>query len=264
MTQPFQLQRPQIVDSRGVPIRGAKAFFYDADTGIRKRAFRNAEKTEDHPWPVVADSAGRFPMIYLADGLYKVVAEDEFGRQIYSDPKAVIGAGASAAISADFRLQVIQRFQSAILTADDANTIQDVTADGYPVTMLIGSATDVGNGKIIGVRKAGGDSAVIAKTSDGSKINGFEQISLVDQYQYILLVSDGGSWLGLTINQAAQISFSPTGLITATDVQSAIAQIDARVTDIPIALYDAYDQLAARVLAIENSSGANAQQLFTS
>jgi hypothetical protein len=251
MGAPFQLQRPQIVDSRGVPVRGAKASFYNADTGIRRRAFRNAEMTEEHVWPVVADSAGRFPMVYLADGIYKVVIEDDLGRSVYSDPKVVIGNGSAVSLPADFRITTVGRFQSAYLTADDANTLQNVTANGYPVTMLLPSAELVGNGKSIIVRKAGGDANVSAKTADGTKVNGVDQVTLTDQYQYIWLISDGGVWIGLTINQAAQVSFKPVGNITATDVQSAIAQIALQGSSELIAVNNAYDQLAARLQALE-------------
>jgi hypothetical protein len=263
MSAPFQLQRPQIVDSRGVPVRGAKASFYDADTGIRRRAFRNAEMTEEHVWPVVADSAGRFPMVYLADGIYKVVIEDDLGRSVYSDPNVVIGNGSAVSLPADFRITTVGRFQSAYLTADDANTLQNVTANGYPVTMLLPSAELVGNGKSIIVRKAGGDANVAAKTADGSKINGVEEIRLTDQHQYIWLTSDGGAWIGLTINQAAQVSFKPGGSITAIDVQSAILQVDSRFTSATEAVNNAYEQISLRVAHLENVSLDAAQQLFS-
>lgn len=74
------------VNGSGRPYAGARAFFYRAGTASPQAVFANSGRTSQHPHPVVADSAGRFPAIYLApDNPYRCVLQDSSGNTLADD-----------------------------------------------------------------------------------------------------------------------------------------------------------------------------------
>lgn len=77
------------LDSIGVSISGAKLNFYQAGTTTRLDTFSDNALTSAHANPVVADSAGRFPDIFLQAQNYKVVFTDAVDVTIWTaDPVA--------------------------------------------------------------------------------------------------------------------------------------------------------------------------------
>jgi microcystin-dependent protein len=83
MSSHFTLPRQQIVDTIGRPIAGAKAYFYSPGTLTSKQVYSDAALTAPHSTPVVADSYGRFPVIYYGSGQYKVAIYDASDVSIY-------------------------------------------------------------------------------------------------------------------------------------------------------------------------------------
>lgn len=64
----------------GVPASGEKLFFYLTGGTTATPSYSNSLLTIPHPSPVVADSAGRFPAIFLNDAItYRVVQETSAG-----------------------------------------------------------------------------------------------------------------------------------------------------------------------------------------
>jgi hypothetical protein len=72
MAQLFWLSGQQLLDGNGKPYAAAKAFFYDTGTTTPKATYSDAGLTAINANPVVADSEGHFPDIYLVAGRYKV------------------------------------------------------------------------------------------------------------------------------------------------------------------------------------------------
>lgn len=74
MAARFVLPREQVFDANGHPLAGAKLYFYTTGTTTPLNTYSDAALTTPNANPVVADSAGLFPDIYMATGsTYKAV-----------------------------------------------------------------------------------------------------------------------------------------------------------------------------------------------
>lgn len=85
----FVMPFASVFDALGAPMPGARLFFYASGTTTAQATYSNAARTIANPSPVVADAAGRFPNIWLADSLYKVELQSAAGVVIWTaDPVA--------------------------------------------------------------------------------------------------------------------------------------------------------------------------------
>lgn len=91
MAQLFWLSGQTLVDGTGTPYALAKANFYVTGTTTRLATYTSAGLSVSNDNPVVADSDGRFPPIYLAAARYKVVLTDDNDVQIGDDLDPVDG-----------------------------------------------------------------------------------------------------------------------------------------------------------------------------
>lgn len=76
----------QALDSNGNPISGAKLNTYETDLSTPKQTFTTAALSVANANPVVADSAGRFPPIYLSTGAYGMIMTDASDNTIETIP----------------------------------------------------------------------------------------------------------------------------------------------------------------------------------
>ena len=84
-----------IVNAVGAPISGAKAYFYNTGTDDLVNTYTTVQRTVANTNPVIADSAGRFPAIYLdPDITYRLKVFDANDVLLVDrDPIAVAGDG---------------------------------------------------------------------------------------------------------------------------------------------------------------------------
>jgi len=85
---PFVFPDVQTVDAAGVPIAGARLFFYATGTSTPQPAYADAALTTPLLQPLIADERGAFGPVYLNSALaYKIVEQDADGAQIWTiDP----------------------------------------------------------------------------------------------------------------------------------------------------------------------------------
>lgn len=81
----FALPFAQPVNANGVPLAGAKLYFYASGTSTPLDTYSDSGRTTPNANPVVADSAGRFPPIFLSSAAYKVVLKTAAGVTIRTD-----------------------------------------------------------------------------------------------------------------------------------------------------------------------------------
>lgn len=62
---------------------GAKAWFFDGTTDAPFTTYKDAAHANPHPHPVVANSSGLFPTVYMTYGTYRVRVETAAGELIY-------------------------------------------------------------------------------------------------------------------------------------------------------------------------------------
>ena len=83
MARLFFMPQAVRVDSAGTPYPGAKANFYLTSTTTPVNTYQDDALTTPHANPVVADSAGQFPPIYLTPGTtYRCIVTDSADVQI--------------------------------------------------------------------------------------------------------------------------------------------------------------------------------------
>lgn len=112
-----------IVDSVGAPISGAKAYFYLTGTTTLVNTYTTVGRTVANTNPVIADSAGRFPPIYLdPDITYRMQLKDASDILI-ADRDPIAGEGG----------EVFQYVHRTIATAGQ-------TAFTLPITYTVGAS----------------------------------------------------------------------------------------------------------------------------
>lgn len=76
----FRGPKHQTLDESGRPLAGARLIFSITETETPARTYADAELTVPHPNPLVADSGGFFPPVYLDDDItYRVRLTDRRG-----------------------------------------------------------------------------------------------------------------------------------------------------------------------------------------
>jgi hypothetical protein len=81
----YNLSRSQQIDGNSKVIGGALLYIYAAGTTTPSDTFTDFLLTQINPWPVEADSAGRFPAIWVADGAYRARMTDSNAILIFDD-----------------------------------------------------------------------------------------------------------------------------------------------------------------------------------
>jgi microcystin-dependent protein len=77
--------RSIIIGDDGKPAAGARLFFFDANTTTPQVTYTDVTLATPHTHPVVADSKGRVPRIFLLEGRYRVRVEQANGVLLYDD-----------------------------------------------------------------------------------------------------------------------------------------------------------------------------------
>lgn len=75
----WQAAPTPFLDPTGTPYAGARAFFFDANTTTPRVVYRDSGMNIAHDHPVVANSGGMFPAIFLPLGDYRVRIETAAG-----------------------------------------------------------------------------------------------------------------------------------------------------------------------------------------
>jgi microcystin-dependent protein len=87
----WHLSHHQLHDANGLPLVGARAFFYEAETLTPISVYQDYSLATEHPSPVVADALGIFPPVFLSE-------DDGFYRQRITNSAGVIVAGSDVIV----------------------------------------------------------------------------------------------------------------------------------------------------------------------
>ena len=189
-SQTFTLPYQTVLDGNGNPVSGALAFFYQAGTTTLQDVFTTSDLATAHTNPVVADSSGRLPPIYLNGSLeYRVIIRNSDNNLVYDSDDfnepltaAEVGRAIYARSAGEISASVtpttfiyppgdIRRYGAvgdgatddapAITTASDANERVIIPGDlDFRVnqSVIVTTATNfVGDGASIGTLSAGFD-----------------------------------------------------------------------------------------------------------
>lgn len=136
----FVLPYQTVIDPTGVPIPGAQLFFYISGTDTPLNTYADAALTVPNTNPVIANSSGMFPNIFMQPQPYKVVLTDSLLAEIWTaDPVEDVGAGGA---------QILDRRQvsgDTTVLSTDAIIEVDCTSGDVTITypLALGSAVQV-------------------------------------------------------------------------------------------------------------------------
>ena len=75
----------QQFNANGAPLNGCKLYIYSAGTSTPVTIYQDYALSIEHTFPVVADSTGRIPAFWLADGTYRARLLDADGNEIFDE-----------------------------------------------------------------------------------------------------------------------------------------------------------------------------------
>lgn len=135
----------QQFDGNGRPLSGARLFLFDGGTSTPRIGFRDSSLTSPHPNPILADSAGRLPLIYLDDGFYRHRLTTRSGTLVFDDDGLPVlsstagGSGTSVDPSSVFRTRDLK------LRFDDQPIGGYVRLNGRSIGSAASGATERAN-----------------------------------------------------------------------------------------------------------------------
>ncbi len=196
MSDRFPDQFFQAADANGLPISGARLFFYRAGTSTKKDTYADSAKTIANANPVVADAAGRFGDIFmLTDELYKVV----YAPAGTDDPptSTIKTADNYGPVQPNpvTKTEVLAKSSAYTVQIADRNKMIAADASSGAFTVTLPAAATAGNGFVIGVKKI--DSSANAVTIDGAgaeSIDSDTTFLLDEQNDVAFVTSDGTQW----------------------------------------------------------------------
>lgn len=141
------------LNSSGVPHSGAKAYFFDEGTTTPRTVYSESALGEPHDHPVVANSSGIFPAVFLPPGNYKVQIKTSDGATtIYS------ADGISTPLTGDE------------IVLDAGSTDPDLLLNTGEIFMRFGTSARSGavrcNGRTIGSASSGASERANADCED--------------------------------------------------------------------------------------------------
>jgi hypothetical protein len=141
----YPLSRMQQFDGNGRPLSGARLFLFDGGTSTPRIGYRDSSLTSPHPNPILADSAGRLPLIYLNDGFYRHRLTTRSGTLVFDDDGLPVlsttsgGSGTSVDPNAVFRTRDIK------IRFDDQPLAGYVRLNGRTIGSVTSGATERAN-----------------------------------------------------------------------------------------------------------------------
>ena len=202
----FTLPVVQVADSNGNPGAGDTLTFYASGTSTPLDTFSDDALTVPNTNPVKADSAGRFPDIFLQDQDYKVVWKTAAGVTVATpDPVRAAEPNSTAVIA--------KTTTYTVTAADNGKLIKaDATAGAFTITLP--AAATAGDGFEVSVKKVDSSANAVTLDADGSEtIDGDTDVSLPNQFDVVTVRSDGTSWQVLTQPLNVQTIALPRGYI---------------------------------------------------
>lgn len=219
------LSRLQVVGPTGAPYAGAKRLFYLAGTATPATVYQDFDLATPHPATIVADSAGRFPAVYLDPTLsYKEIVRTAGDVDIYEQDHLSLGGGLYAVIS--------HAGNYSVASSDGQNIFLEIDAgSGHAIVDLF---TAVGQGgRVVLVKKVDGSAnTVTVDPLGGQTADGVSTLTLRRQWDFVALVSNNANWRVISTpvvdvhqdrRSEGRLTLTSGTAVTVTDVTAATA-----------------------------------------
>lgn len=189
----------QITNNNGSPQSGALLYHYDAGTTTNHTVYSNQAGTTAHAQPVVCDSGGFVPLIYVdSTSDWKVLVRTSAGvtLQTYDNLAAAPTAVTDAAFAPPLFSwnQVTSASSPVTLTAANAGNAYEADTTSGSITFNLPSAASVGNGKGFLFKKTNASNSIIIDASGSETIDGSLTFTFTQIYQTFAIFSNGATW----------------------------------------------------------------------
>lgn len=209
MTERFPDLLNPAVDANGNPINGARLFFYRVGTSTKKNTYSESTKTTANANPVVADSSGRFPDIFmLTDEQYKVILAPAGTDDPPTSPIDTWDFVSPVLPSGLFPVLSISAKSSdyTVLTTDRGASIY-VDASSGAVAITLPAAATAGSGFSLRVVKIDSSENAVTIDGDGAEtIDGQTTLVLGNQYDAAGLETNGTAWFATSKRYAPDMA----------------------------------------------------------
>lgn len=181
----------RVTDADNKPVSGGKLRIYDADTTDLASTFSDAALTVALTNPVVADSAGRLPPVFIAAGTYDMalLTSADVVLDSWNDYTVPDLTGLSSLTNT-----VVSKSADFSISASDGSKLFEVDASGGDVTVTAEAGT-LANGFPVYIANVGATGNVIISADAGEGFNGGSATSytLETQNEIVGLISRGSS-----------------------------------------------------------------------
>lgn len=212
----------QITNDSGTVQSGALLYFYREGTTTALTVWTDDAASVAHANPVVCDSGGFVPLIYIDDTYdYKLVIKTSGGvtLQTYDNIPAPAATSTTGYYPALLEWTTKTSAQSPVaLAVADAGSAYLADTTGGDVEFDLPSAASIGNGKGFTFKKIVAANAMIIDPNGTETIDDSStSVSLNDQYEEITIISDGAEWW-----QTSKFG----SYVTAANIRDAVATVN--------------------------------------
>jgi hypothetical protein len=141
----YPLSRMQQFDSNGKLMPGARLFLFNGGTTQPRTGFKDSALTSAHPNPIVADSAGRLPLIYLDTGFYRQRLTTKTGTLIFDDDGIPVLTTASGGSGTSVDPDSVYKTRDIKVRFDDQPLAGYVRLNGRSIGSASSGATERAN-----------------------------------------------------------------------------------------------------------------------
>lgn len=171
---PFSFQQIFDTSANSVPANGAKLTIFDAGTTNVRTSYTDNDLTTAHTSPIVADSDGVFPAIYLGTGEWKFSLTNSSDVVLQSADNITGALDTSSFLTGTVSPSRATRSITSTTTLTDTDDGLHVNADasGGDFTVTLRSAVAMGDGGDVLIKNSGTSGIVTIATTGGQTIDG--------------------------------------------------------------------------------------------
>ena len=141
----YPLSRMQQFDGNGRPLSGARLFLFDGGTSTPRIGYRDSSLTSPHPNPILADSAGRLPLVYLDDGFYRHRLTTRSGTLVFDDDGLPVLSATSGGSGTSVDPDSVFKTRDVKIRFDDQPLAGYVRLNGRTIGSAASGATERAN-----------------------------------------------------------------------------------------------------------------------
>jgi hypothetical protein len=141
----YPLSRMQQFDTNGRLLSGARLFLFDGGTSTPRIGYRDSSLTSAHPNPILADSAGRLPLIYLDDGFYRHRLTTRTGTLVFDDDGLPVLSSTSGGSGTSVDPDSVFKTRDVKIRFDNAQISGFVRLNGKSIGSALSGASERAN-----------------------------------------------------------------------------------------------------------------------